>query len=44
MEDVLSVITVFSARLYGSRNHKTKNILDTNKKLFINETLNEKAQ
>lgn len=34
VEDVLSVITVFSARLYGSRSHKTKKITETNKKLL----------
>ena len=26
--DVLEIITVFSARLYGSRSHKPKKILD----------------
>lgn len=34
VEDVLSVITVFSARLYGSRSHKAKKIVDESKKLF----------
>ena len=34
VEDILSVITVFSSRLYGSRSHKTKQILDENKQLF----------
>ena len=34
VEDVLSVITVFSSRLYGSRSNKTKQILDENKQLF----------
>lgn len=43
VEDVLSVITVFSARLYGSRSHKTKKITETNKKLF-KEELFEEAQ
>lgn len=43
-EDVLSVITVFSARLYGSRSHKTKNIMKTNKELFANELTDKKAQ
>lgn len=33
-EDVLSVITVFSAKLYGSRSHKNKKIVEENKKLF----------
>jgi predicted site-specific integrase-resolvase len=27
-EDVLEIITVFSARLYGSRSHKNKKIID----------------
>lgn len=34
VKDVLSIITVFSSKLYGSRSHKTKNIIDTNKKLL----------
>lgn len=34
VEDVLAVITVFSAKLYGSRSHKNKRILEENKKLF----------
>lgn len=41
VEDALSVITVFSARLYGSRSHKIKNIIETNKKLFKKEILEE---
>jgi putative resolvase len=41
VEDVLSVITVFSARLYGSRSHKIKKITETNKKLFKGELLEE---
>jgi putative resolvase len=41
LEDVLSVITVFSARLYGSRSHKIKKITETNKKLFKGELLEE---
>ena len=28
VEDVLEIITVFSARLYGSRSHKNKQVLD----------------
>lgn len=44
VEDVLSVITVFSARLYGSRSHKAKNIVDTNKKIFSKEVNDKKAQ
>jgi len=34
VEDVLSIITVFSAKLYGSGSHKTKKIEDTNKNIF----------
>lgn len=34
VKDVLSIITVFSSKLYGSRSHKTKNIISTNKKLL----------
>ena len=34
VEDVLSVITVFSAKLYGSRSHKNKKIKEINSKLF----------
>ena len=34
VEDVLSVITVFSAKLYGNRSHKNKNIVDNAKKMF----------
>jgi len=41
VEDVLSVITVFSARLYGSRSHKLKNIIETNKELFKEDILEE---
>jgi putative resolvase len=37
VQDVLSVITVFSARLYGSRSHKNKNIVDNAKKMFGEE-------
>lgn len=41
-EDVLSIITVFSARLYGSRSHKNKKIIETNEKLFHQqETIEE---
>lgn len=41
VEDVLAVITVFSAKLYGSRSHKNKQIVDENKKLFENKKLDE---
>lgn len=34
VQDVLSVITVFSAKLYGSRSHKNKTIVDKAKKIF----------
>lgn len=37
VDDVLSVITVFSAKLYGSRSHKNKKIIDESKKLFKSE-------
>ena len=34
VEDVLSIITVFSSRLYGSRSHKTKRVIDEKKKIM----------
>lgn len=34
VEDVLSIISVFSAKLYGSRSHKKKEIVDVTKGLF----------
>lgn len=34
VEDVLSIITVFSSKLYGSRSHKNKSIIEKNKELF----------
>jgi len=34
VDDVLSIITVFSAKLYGSRSHKNKAALEANKKIF----------
>ena len=34
VEDVLSVITVFSAKLYGSRSHKNKKIIESSEKMF----------
>jgi putative resolvase len=34
VEDVLSIITVFSAKLYGSRSHKTKKIKEMAGTLF----------
>lgn len=36
VDDILSIITVYSSKLYGSRSHKQKNIIDENKKLFKN--------
>lgn len=33
-QDVLSIITVFSSKLYGSRSHKNKQIIETNAQLF----------
>ncbi|NLZ48750.1 MAG: IS607 family transposase [Clostridiales bacterium] len=44
VEDILSVITVFSARLYGNRSHKTRNIVESNKKLFKEDAMDKKAQ
>ena len=32
VQDVLEIITVFSARLYGSRSHKNTQVLDALKK------------
>ena len=43
VEDVLSVITVFSAKLYGARSHKSKNIIATNEALLKEETKGEQA-
>lgn len=37
VDDVLSVITVFSAKLYGSRSNKNKQIVEKNKEFFKNE-------
>ena len=31
-KDVLEIITVFSARLYGTRSHKNKRLIDQMKK------------
>ncbi len=36
VSDVLEIITVFSARLYGSRSHKNKKLLDGVKKAVEN--------
>lgn len=37
VEDVLSIITVFSSRLYGSRSRKARKIQKENKRLFQEE-------
>ena len=37
VDDVLSIITVFSAKLYGSRSHKINKIKEVNKQLFEKE-------
>lgn len=34
VDDVLSIITVYSSKLYGKRSHKNKKIIETNKQLF----------
>ncbi len=34
VDDVLSIITVYSAKLYGARSHKNKEIVEKNKQLF----------
>lgn len=34
VEDVLSIITVFSSKLYGSRSHKVKKIQEQSKEMF----------
>jgi putative resolvase len=36
-KDVLEIITVFSARLYGSRSHKNKKLIDGLKKVVEND-------
>ena len=41
VEDVLSVITVFSSKLYGSRSHKNKTIIKENKKMFKKDDGNQ---
>lgn len=35
VDDVLSVITVYSAKLYGKRSHRNQKIIETNQELFI---------
>lgn len=39
VDDVLSVITVFSVKLYGSRSHKHKEVTETANKLFKSEAV-----
>ncbi|AHJ27468.1 hypothetical protein NSP_51740 [Nodularia spumigena CCY9414] len=34
-QDVLEIITVFSARLYGSRSHKNKKIIEELKEVAV---------
>ncbi|MDD6420248.1 MAG: IS607 family transposase, partial [Lactobacillus delbrueckii] len=34
VEDVLSIITVFSAKLYGKRSHQNARVIQESKKLF----------
>ena len=34
VEDILSIITVFSAKLYGGRSHKNKKIIESSEKMF----------
>ena len=41
VEDVLSVITVFSSKLYGSKSHKSKKIKDTNVAMFNDKKAEE---
>lgn len=43
VEDVLSVITVFSAKLYGVRSHKSKKMIATNEALLKEETKGEQV-
>lgn len=37
VEDVLAMITVFSAKLYGSRSHKKKRMIDSVQKMIMEE-------
>ena len=41
VEDVLSVINVFSSKLYGSKSHKLKKIKDVNVALFNDKDIEE---
>lgn len=43
-EDILSIITVFSGRLYGSRSIKNKKIIEENRKLFGKEKGDESEE
>jgi predicted site-specific integrase-resolvase len=37
VEDVLTIITVFSAKLYGNQSHKNQKVIEDSKKLFEGE-------
>lgn len=37
VEDVLSIITVFSAKMYGNKSHKNKKVIDEATKIFKGE-------
>ncbi len=39
-EDVLEIITVFSARLYGSRSHKNKRLMERLKQVSVDAKTN----
>lgn len=40
-EDIISIITVFSGRMYGKRSRRNKKIIEENKKLFASDPGNE---
>ncbi|MCD5448909.1 IS607 family transposase, partial [Lactobacillus delbrueckii subsp. lactis] len=40
-EDVLAIITVFSAKLYGKRSHRNEQIVAENRKLFSKDDKKE---
>jgi predicted site-specific integrase-resolvase len=42
-KDVLEIITVFSARLYGARSHKNKKLIEAAKALIGNENSDTNA-
>ena len=39
-EDVLEIITVFSAKLYGSRSHKNKQLMERLKQISVDAKTN----